>query len=53
MKRPNIVFILSDDQGWWSLGCTGNSEIITPNIDRLAEEGMRFDHFFCASPVWL
>lgn len=51
MKRPNIVFILSDDQGWWSLGCTGNSEIITPNIDRLAEEGMRFDHFFCASPV--
>ena len=51
MKRPNIVFLLSDDQGWWSLGCTGNQEIHTPNIDRLAREGMRFDDFFCASPV--
>lgn len=51
MKRPNIVFLLSDDQGWWSLGCTGNKEIHTPNIDRLAREGMRFDSFFCASPV--
>ena len=51
MQHPNIVFILSDDQGWWSLGCTGNKEIITPNIDKLAQEGMRFDNFFCASPV--
>ena len=51
MKQPNIVFLLSDDQGFWSLGCAGNKEIITPNIDRLAEEGMMFDHFFCASPV--
>lgn len=51
MKHPNVVFLLSDDQGWWSLGCTGNREIITPNIDRLAAEGMRFDNFFCASPV--
>lgn len=51
MKRPNILFIISDDQGYWSLGCTGNKEIITPNIDRLAAEGMRFDQFFCASPV--
>ena len=51
MKHPNVVFLLSDDQGWWSLGCTGNREIITPSIDRLAAEGMRFDNFFCASPV--
>ena len=50
-KKPNIVFILSDDQGAWALGCSGNSEIITPNIDRLAREGMRFENFFCASPV--
>lgn len=35
MKKPNIVFIISDDQGYWSLGCAGNKEIITPNIDRL------------------
>lgn len=50
-KHPNIVFIISDDQGYWSLGCSGNKEIITPNIDRLAEQGMRFENFFCASPV--
>jgi len=50
-KKPNIIFILSDDQGAWSMGCVGNKEIITPNLDKLAQEGMRFDNFFCASPV--
>jgi arylsulfatase A-like enzyme len=49
--RPNILFILSDDQGAWALGCAGNREIRTPNLDRLAAEGMRFQNFFCASPV--
>ena len=44
-KQPNIVFIISDDQGYWSLGCSGNKEIISPNIDRLAQEGMRFENF--------
>lgn len=50
-EKPNIIFVLSDDQGAWSMGCVGNNEIITPNIDKLAKEGMRFDNFFCASPV--
>lgn len=50
-QRPNIVFILSDDQGVWANGCYGNEEIQTPNIDSLAENGIRFDQFFCASPV--
>ncbi len=49
--RPNIVFILTDDQGPWALGCAGNHEIQTPNLDRIAAGGMRFDNFFCASPV--
>ena len=49
--RPNIVFILSDDQGSWAMGCAGNKEIRTPNLDRLAREGIRFDNFFCTSPV--
>ena len=40
-QRPNIVFILTDDQGYWALGCNGNPDIITPNIDKLAEEGAR------------
>lgn len=51
MKKPNIIFILSDDLGPWALGCAGNEEIITPNIDRLANEGMYFENFHCASPV--
>jgi choline-sulfatase len=50
-KMPNIVFILSDDQGAWALGCAGNHEIRTPNLDRLAADGIRFEHFFCVSPV--
>lgn len=49
--RPNILFILSDDQGPWALGCAGNDEMITPNLDSLAESGMRLENFFCASPV--
>ncbi|KMY52286.1 sulfatase-like hydrolase/transferase [Peribacillus loiseleuriae] len=49
--KPNIIFILTDDQGPWALGCAGNHEIKTPNLDRLAEEGMRFENFFCTSPV--
>jgi len=48
---PNIVFILTDDQGYWALGCAGNPEIHTPNLDRLAEQGVRFENFFCTSPV--
>ncbi|SHE12522.1 Arylsulfatase [Chlamydia abortus] len=48
---PNILFILSDDQGAWALGCAGNDEIRTPQLDRLAAEGMRFTNFFCTSPV--
>lgn len=50
-SRPNVVFILTDDQGYWSLGSYGNREIHTPNLDRLGEKGLVFDNFFCASPV--
>ena len=51
MKRPNVVFILTDDQGAWALNCAGTPEIHTPNLDRIAQRGMRFDNFFCVSPV--
>ena len=50
-KKPNIILLLSDDQGEWAMGCSGNHEIITPNIDRIAREGIRFRNFFCTSPV--
>ncbi|MBQ8815042.1 MAG: sulfatase-like hydrolase/transferase [Lachnospiraceae bacterium] len=50
-KRKNILFLLADDYGAWAMGCAGNSEVKTPNLDRLAAGGMRFDNFFCVSPV--
>ena len=39
-ERPNIIYILTDDQGPWAAGCYGNHEMRTPNIDRLAETGI-------------
>lgn len=50
-NRPNILFILTDDQGPWAMSPSGNTEIITPNLGKLAAEGMRFENFFCTSPV--
>lgn len=50
-NKLNILFILSDDQGAWAMGCAGNDEVKTPNLDRLAAKGMRFENFFCTSPV--
>jgi arylsulfatase len=49
--RPNLVFILADDLGYGDLGCYGQKKIKTPNIDRLAAEGMRFTQFYCGGPV--
>lgn len=51
VRKPNIVFIMSDDQGAWALGSYGNREIITPNLDKMAQEGVRFENFYCVSPV--
>lgn len=50
VNRPNIVLIFSDDQGWNDVGAYG-SEIPTPNIDRLAKEGIKFTHFYSASSI--
>ena len=51
MKRPNILFLLADDMGHWAMRNAGNTDIHTPNLDRLARRGVKFDNFFCASPV--
>jgi len=48
-NHPNIVIILSDDQGWGDLSVNGNTNLSTPNIDKLAENGVMFDRFYvCA-----
>lgn len=44
--RPNIIVILTDDQGWGDLSIHGNTNISTPNIDRLAEQGMELERFY-------
>src|ERR1700722_11775316 len=49
--KPNIVLILTDDQGYGDLGCYGAKDIKTPNIDRLAAEGTRFTNFDVAQAV--
>lgn len=49
--RPNIIFILADDLGYGDLGCYGQERIKTPNIDRLASEGMRFTQHYAGSTV--
>ena len=49
--RPNVVVIMTDNHGAWTLGCYGNPDIRTPNIDRLAREGVQFDRAFASNPV--
>jgi arylsulfatase A-like enzyme len=50
-KRPNIVLIYTDDQGYGDLGCFGAKDIQSPHIDRLAKEGVRFTQWYSNSPV--
>jgi len=50
-KRPNVLFILTDDLRWDALGCYGNEVVRTPNLDRLAREGARLDAFYVAAPL--
>jgi len=51
MKRPNILILHTDQQRWDALGVNGNGDIHTPNLDRLASEGLNFDHCFAQNPV--
>ncbi len=50
-ESPNIIYILADDLGYGDLGCYGAKDINTPNIDRIAHEGIRFTEFYSASPI--
>jgi len=48
MRRPNLIFLLTDDQAQWAVGAYGNDDIHTPNMDKLAEEGILFTRAFTA-----
>ncbi len=50
-EQPNLIFILADDLGYGELGCYGQTLIATPELDRMAEEGMRFTQFYAGSTV--
>jgi arylsulfatase A-like enzyme len=50
-RRPNVLFILADDLGYGDLSCYGRPDYTTPNLDRLAQQGIRFKNAYSASPV--
>ena len=51
MKKPNIIFYFTDQQRWDTIGCYGQKLPITPNLDRLAQEGVVFEEAYTAQPV--
>ena len=50
LAPPNILILMSDNHSWNHLGCYGDATLKTPNIDKVAEEGVRFTHAFCPAP---
>lgn len=50
-SSPNFILLFADDLGFGDLGCYGHPSSLTPNLDRLAAEGLRFTDFYCTSPV--
>jgi arylsulfatase A-like enzyme len=50
-QRPNIVVIVTDNQPWWAMGCSGNQVISTPHLDQLAQDGTRFTNAFVTTPI--
>ena len=50
-QPPNVVFIFVDDQGYYDLGCYGATEVETPRIDAMAEQGIRFTDYYAAAPI--
>ncbi len=51
VRPPNVVIVFTDDQGWGDVGCYGATGIATPQLDRMAREGIRFTSFYVAQPV--
>ena len=51
LEKPNVIVILTDDQGTLDMNCYGSKDLITPNMDALAASGIRFSQFYAAAPV--
>ena len=49
--RPNVILVFIDDMGWGDFSCFGNEAAQTPNVDRMAKEGVRFEQFYVNSPI--
>ncbi len=49
--RPNVLFIVTDDQAEWAMSCSGHPDAKTPNLDRIAREGVRLTNCFTPTPV--
>lgn len=50
-RQTNIILLMADDLGYGDVGFNGNRKIITPHLDRMAQEGIRLDHFYAAAPL--
>jgi arylsulfatase A-like enzyme len=50
LSKPNIIILFADDLGYADLGCQGSTDIITPNIDKMADDGVRFTSGYCTAP---
>lgn len=49
--KPNVIMVFIDDMGWEDFSCFGNQDASTPNVDRMASEGLRFSQFYVNSPI--
>lgn len=50
-EKPNVILLMSDDQGWGDVGFNGNEKILTPHLDAMAAAGVRFDRFYASAPL--
>ena len=50
-SRPNIVYLMADDQSSYSMGCYGNKDVQTPHLDKLSSEGLTFDHHYVTTAI--
>jgi arylsulfatase A-like enzyme len=51
IQKPNVIIILSDQQSYDDLGCYGNKQVITPNLDKFAAQGVRLNQCFSNEPI--